>query len=49
MPIEDFLRVSEKVSPDLARADSRKVTKELVKKVRLLGLFQDIWGMVYRT
>ena len=33
MPIEDFLRVSEKVSPDdLARADSRKVTKELVEK-----------------
>ena len=33
MPIEDFLRVSEKVSPDdPARADSRKVTKELVEK-----------------
>jgi hypothetical protein len=33
MPIEDFLRVSEKVSPDdLGRADSRKVTKELVEK-----------------
>ena len=33
MPIEDFLRVSEKVSPDdPARVDSRKVTKELVEK-----------------
>ena len=33
MPIEDFLRVSEKVSPDdLGRAGSRKVTKELVEK-----------------
>ena len=33
MPIEDFLRVSEKVSPDdPGRADSRKITKELVEK-----------------
>ena len=33
MPIEDFLRVAEKVSPDdPGRADSRKITKELVEK-----------------
>jgi len=33
MPIRDFLKVAEKVSPDdPQRADSRKITKELVEK-----------------